>query len=395
MTLAATTPGGHKHVKPPAMSGIGRSIRISGEGDLQALQQAVWEHVQSAWRMWSVPGELGSEVSGYLSSIRDQLEGGDSSSLSWSFPSQGGACTTSMLAVSHWLDLALASDWRGLCDLADQHGFEVESEPLVIACDAGLVVLRGHLWRVEAQRLLRDGAVLPLAELGESERTRALQARAGCLCQACTFVRPDPSIAQAFTRELSQGPGPEVLDSLAWYIRRMKAPPSELLAAMGQAIERQPAHSRPLLDAMEALGPRVAAPDRGWPAGLALTLAWREGREAFDRQEALEALRAPAPASGLAAEVVARHLREERDTLWPSLVQVLTRPDPAEDIDEETRHRVVLALVNLYLPRGPVPPEVLALFQREAARDPEAQGPSAASLARWAVGVYGPSQNAK
>jgi hypothetical protein len=362
------------------MGGIGRTIRISGEGDLRALQQAVWERVQSAWRMWSVPGEAGQAVREYLMESDDPGEWrGEPGALSWAFRDFAGNCTTSMHAVAHWLDLALAIDWRGLQELADQHGFEVVSEPLSPSCGEGLVVLRGQLWHVDEDSLVRDGARLPLDALDAQEHARALEARAGCLCSACTFVRPDPSIASAFTRELEGAPEPEVLGSLAWYLARMKDPGPELVSAMGRAVERDPAHSRSLLDAMEALGPRIPAPE-----SLALRLAWREGRGEFDRQEALAALGAPSPASGVAAELAGRHLHAEREDLWPQLVAILDRP-----ADEETRHRVVLALVNLFLPRGPVPPDVLALFQREAARDPGVSGPGAASLARWAVGVFG------
>jgi hypothetical protein len=381
MTLAATTLAGHFYVRRLAMGGIGRTIRITGEGDTAALQQAIWGRVQSSWRMWSVPGDSGADVREYLMECDDPAEWkGEPDTLSWSFRDFAGCCTTSMHAVMHWLELALASDWRSLRDLVAQHGFEVVSEAPALSCGGGLVVLRGHLWHVDEDRLVRDGAHLPLADLDEQERARAREARAGCQCSACAFVRPDPSIASAFTRELEGEPAPEVLGSIAWYLARMKDPGPELIAAMGRAVVRHPAHSRPLLDAMETLGPRIPRPDE-----LVLRLAWREGRGEFDRDEALAALQAPAPTSGLAVEYLGRHLHTERETLWPLFVALLDDPTA----DEETRHRVVLALVNLYVPRGPVPLEVLALFVREGAREPHSQGPGAASLARWAAGVFG------
>lgn len=374
------------------MGGVGRTIRISGEGDAAALHEAVWAHVREAWGMWSVPGRGDPRIAEYLEEVPDtdsEAWGATASRLSFFFPDFGGRCSRSWAAALHWFDLALAMDPQGLDALAEQHGFRIESD-LREADAHRFVSLRGELWLLEedAGRLtiFGDRTELDPETLAPEERERIARALEACGCPACGLTRPDPAVARTFADALADDPEPDVIGSIGWYVARMQDPGPTLLAALGAWAERNPADSRPALDAMEAVASRVETLPDDLP--VAMRLAWSEGRGGVDRDALLAGLGAAPPAGGLAAELAARHLRDERDTLWKPIVAVI-----GPESDEETRHRVVLALVNLFLPRGPAPPEVLALFEREAAREIAEPGPGAASLARWAQGVFGDARS--
>ena len=177
------------------MGGSGRWLEISGNGDGEALFEAVTNHVVAFLRK-NVKRDLYRNLTPYLSECRYHIDGwgGCDTVLEWTFPDGGGGCSRSMHLWMHWLSIAIAAEWEPICALARAHGFEVTSPRWSIDTrgDDGIVELRDDLWIIQDDGLLGDGRGLGNEELTAEERELVEEARKVCACDPCRRIPPGP-----------------------------------------------------------------------------------------------------------------------------------------------------------------------------------------------------------
>src|SRR4051812_13123648 len=116
------------------MGASGISLRVSGDGDREALHSAIWEATQRF-----IANYVGSEwpeygrAWDYLSEEAWDGWGVDGDGLHWWFSSWGGCASVMMGAWLHWLELAFAANHNRLTGLAEDHGLTIETKPSVLS----------------------------------------------------------------------------------------------------------------------------------------------------------------------------------------------------------------------------------------------------------------------
>ncbi|WP_433088726.1 hypothetical protein ACQP1P_21430 [Dactylosporangium sp. CA-052675] len=217
------------------MGGIGFSIGIDGDGDVDAARVAVWEETRTfaAWFHW-LGGKAYDELDHYLDGLEPAAiphQAGARRMYLW-FPNPAGSCLRSMLAWAHWCEVAVAVEWARMRYVAGQHGVTITgSQPDAAAGKERFVVVRDRLWLVEDDGLRGDNLLLPLDELTAEEAGRVEAARERCGCAVCAGVRPDPDILATVLADL-HGADDDRAVQAAWFLGRMDSVPPEVLEAL-------------------------------------------------------------------------------------------------------------------------------------------------------------------
>ncbi|MEV0562078.1 hypothetical protein [Dactylosporangium sp. NPDC050588] len=217
------------------MGGIGFSIGIDGDGDVDTARVAVWEEMRTFAQWFHVlGGKAYDELDHYLDGLEPAAEphrAGDRR-MYWWFPNPAGTCLRSMLAWAHWCAGAVAVDWKRVGYVAGRHGVTITGpRPDATAGDERFVVVRDRLWLVEDDGLRGDNVLLPLDELTEEETDRADAARARCGCVVCAGLRPDPEILAAVLADLHGADDGRAVQA-AWHLERMDSVTPETLEAL-------------------------------------------------------------------------------------------------------------------------------------------------------------------
>ena len=191
------------------MGAVGVSIEVSGDGDRAALHEAIWDEITEWVRMYTADSANEQVLEYVLDADTDEDSwGAVGDSLLWMFPDCAGCCNRSADAWAHWAQLALASEWDRIVQLADEHELRITSEPRtldeLLVDRPGYVSLRGNLWDARENGLYGDSESLELSELDDNERARYQAARVRCMCGPCTMLRPDADIETAMVRGLAK-----------------------------------------------------------------------------------------------------------------------------------------------------------------------------------------------
>ncbi|MET7401300.1 hypothetical protein ABZS66_48250 [Dactylosporangium sp. NPDC005572] len=215
------------------MGGIGYSLGISGDGDVDAARSAIWEYTKSFAR-WCTTSPVYGEVDYYLDDVRtenDPHRPGDTR-MYWWLPDYAGSCVRSMLAWEHWCQLTAAIDWPYLVNEAGRHGVRItQDRPAREDAPNRFVVLRGYLWLIEDGRLTGDNAMLALDELTAEEAARVEAARERCGCGVCAMLRPDPGVLDTLLGDL-RGEDQDTAVQATWYLERMTTTSPEALETL-------------------------------------------------------------------------------------------------------------------------------------------------------------------
>ncbi|WP_238016395.1 hypothetical protein KZZ52_40835 [Dactylosporangium sp. AC04546] len=215
------------------MGGIGYSLGISGDGDVDAARSAIWDYTKSFAR-WCTTSPVYEEVDDYLDDVRpenDPHQPGDTR-MYWWLPDYAGCCVRSMLAWEHWCQLAAAIDWRFLVHRAERHGVRItQDRPTREDATSRFVVLRGYLWLIEDGRLTGDDKMLALDELTDEEAAVVEAARERCGCGVCTMLRPDPGVLDTLLGDL-RGEDKDAAVQAGWYLARMTTTSPEALETL-------------------------------------------------------------------------------------------------------------------------------------------------------------------
>lgn len=181
------------------MGALGRWLEISGDGDRNALHEAVTEHIVEFLRTLVTP-DLYEQLTPYLAEARYSDSWGPSASaLHWTFTDGGGNCTRSKYLWTHWFAIAMSADWNAIGALVRAHGFQVTAERprLRTRGDDGLVELRGDLWVIMDDALVTDGRGLPIDDLTDEEKALVEEARAACACGPCKRLAPELAVVSS------------------------------------------------------------------------------------------------------------------------------------------------------------------------------------------------------
>lgn len=371
------------------MGGVGDSIEVTGDGDRDALHAAIWSRIEAFLEMYAsgtdyrqVWSYLGESIAAY-----DDVWRADGDHLSYMFKDFAGCCSRSANLWAHWTQLALASEWDALGQLAEEHDLAITSPERALATHLvdgpGYVTLRNDVWSADEAGLSGDSQHIPLAELTDEERVAYDVARTRCMCGPCKMLRPEPPFETGILSGLVDA---DAAPSAAWYVARWSRSSPAILAALLTA-----ASDDALRAAIEAHAPRVPG---AWSQTVALLPALRGAQ----RGRALYAL-ASIPLDDATRAELLRYVRDtlttDDDLAAEAAVEVaglIGRNDLAiadqvaavldRDVSDELRHQAVLGLVNLHLER-PASGPVRARLEREATKDTEA-----GKLAAWFLASF-------
>lgn len=373
------------------MGAVGAIIDVAGDGDREALHDAIWQEIQAWVRMYTADPANKPVLAYVYDAVSCGAEEGHwgvmGDTLAWMFKDFAGCCSRSANVWAHWTNLALASEWSRIVELAEEHGLQVVSKPTtldeLLVDRRGFVPIRKDLWVADRDALSGDDQRLAVATLSADERAAYDAARVRCMCGPCTMLRPDANIETAMVRGLGDA---RTAEPSAWYVARMNRTSPRVLASLVQAAgssmlqaaveryaSREPAAWDTLLAAMPAL--RGVARGRALYA-LAATKLDDARRVLLVRE--IKAALATQDAGAIAAAEVAGYVGRGVPELDEQLAAILDR-----DVVEDLRHNVVLGLVNLHVPKRSPSPTVRQKLQREAQRQTEA-----GRLANWFVEAF-------
>lgn len=371
------------------MGASGAIITVAGDGDREALHDAIWDEIQAWVRMYTADAANAAVLAYVHDAVSDGTDawGVQGDTLAWMFADFAGCCSRSADAWAHWTMLALASEWQRIESLAEEYELRIVSERLTL--DAllvdrrGFVPLRKNLWSADRDQLSGDDETLALAELTTDERASYDAACVRCMCGPCTMLRPDENIETAMVRGLADA---TTAKPASWYVARMQRTSPTTLEALvraagdsmlQEAVEQYAAREPRAWDTLVARLPAL----RGIPRARALYALAATKLDDARRLQLIREIRAALvrpDAAAVAAAEIAGYLGRGVPELDEQLAAILDR-----DVDEELRHNVVLGLVNLHVPKRAPSATVRARLQREAKRPSEA-----GRLASWFVDAF-------
>ena len=373
------------------MGAVGAIINVAGDGDREALHDAIWQEVQQWVRMYTADSANKAVLAYVYDAVSSGMEEGHwgvmGDTLAWMFMDFAGCCSRSANVWAHWTNLALASEWERIVELAEEHDLRVVSERT--ALDAllvdrrGFVSIRKDLWLADRDALSGDDKTLALAKLSADERAAYDAARVRCMCGPCTMLRPDLDIETAMLRGLANA---TTAEPCAWYIARMNRTSPHLLTALVRAagssmlqepLERYASREPAAWDTLLAAMPALVGVARG-RAFYALAATKLDDARRVRLVREIKAALTKADAGAIAAAEVAGYVGRGVPELDEQLAAILDR-----DVIEDLRHNVVLGLVNLHVPKRSPSVTVRERLQREAKRSTEA-----GRLANWFVEAF-------
>jgi hypothetical protein len=356
------------------MGALGFSMQVSGDGDIEELQDDVLEHVLG-WLERSFGDGPYRHHREYLRSARSDRkwsEAGDTA-LHWMFPDFGGGCTRSKYLWNHWMRLGIAAQWDQVAAIADRHGYELgERWSIEDAHTDSFLELRDELWMIMEDALHRDGGAIGVEDLSPEEQALVETARKVCACAPCRMLRNPPA---------AEPPRPAVVRAPVPVAVPVEAPASPVAPVPSEG------ELQPLLEHYARLDAS---------AGIASLAAL--GRE--ERTKAIHALavlpRTPEETAWLLGRIQSALTTEDDDPacalaelagrlpgheaeMAPALASVLDR----SFIRERMRLAAITGLVATAAVIKPIPPEVRARLARESERGGEGAALAHTLLRAW------------
>ena len=356
------------------MGAQGTSIEVRGDGDREALHEAIWAHVRGYLKQFHVTGPYW-DLTWYLPEAeRYDSWGVQGDELTWMFPDCAGGCTRSKYMWSHWMAIALAAQWDEIAALAAEHDLEITDErrTLHVGGDGGLVEIRGNVWKIMDEALMGDSKHIAIEDLDADELARVEAARLSCACAPCRMLQPpppEPPRAPEPEREPVMEPEPANVDELLALIARTDA-------------------SRARIESS------ASALDGAWD-GVMAALPTFEGRARANAMFALVAAKRTPEHTAWLLDRIRTALANERDEAAcalavlagrfrgrPEVPMMIARVLERTSIPEALRAAAVEGLDQI---RGssPMPPEIRELLEREYALGGRASYLADALLRSW------------
>ncbi|WP_238009525.1 hypothetical protein KZZ52_27005 [Dactylosporangium sp. AC04546] len=224
------------------MGAVGYSVRVSGDGHVDAFRESTWNLVQNFVHNYTA-GPPYADLHSYLDHAdpADSPQDAGATTADWWFPDLTGVCHRSANAWLHWFGLAVAVRWPYVRGAARERGVTITQEgpERGEAAPTGdrFVVLRGVLWQIDADGLYADDKWLSIEELSADERAAYEGARELCACGVCDFLRPDEDAFAAALAELRDGDAEGIRRSAA-VLGWMNRTTAEVLESLVQAAVR-------------------------------------------------------------------------------------------------------------------------------------------------------------